>query len=221
MNRFLMIWGERTGVEAFPRRAPQARVDALAAAVLDVLNVTRPWAEGDDEGLLMTMTSAARRHYAGLYQAELNEDSGNTLVDSVLERRAPMLLRIAMLITLTDRQWMIEERQIEASLTWIRYASASAAFVLQRDGPRLANLKVEWAAGRISALLAARGFASRKELVVDCFGRHQPATIVDAAIARLIDTAPGTLQVEVQPRAGPGPGRPATVYRFVRSSEQN
>lgn len=221
VNRFLMIWGERTRVEAFPRRTPQARVDALAAQVLDVLNFTRPWSEDDEEGLLMTMTSAARRRYAGLYQAELNEDSGNTLVDSVLERRAPMLLRIAMVLTLTDRQWMLEERHIEASLAWIKYATASAAFVLQRDGPRLANPKVEWAAGRISAFLAARGFASRKELVVDCFGRHQPATIVDAAIAHLIDTAPGTLQVEVQPRSSPGPGRPATVYRFVRSQEPN
>lgn len=132
-----------------------------------------------------------------------------------------MLLRIAMVLALADRQWTIEERHIEASLAWIRYAATSAAFVMQQDGARLANPKVEWAAGRISAFLSAKGFASRKELVVDCFGRHQPATIVDAAIAHLIDTAPGTLQVEIQPRAGPGPGRPATVYRFVKPREPN
>ncbi len=77
--------------------------------------------------------------------------------------------------------------------------------MLQREGARLSNPKVEWAAGRISAFLAARGFASRKELVVDCFGRRQPASIVDAAIAHQIDTAPGTLQVEMQPRSSPGP----------------
>lgn len=58
--------------------------------------------------------------YDQLYQAELNEDSSNTLVDSFLERRAPMLLRIAKVLTLADRQWMIEERHIEASLAWIR-----------------------------------------------------------------------------------------------------
>ena len=78
-----------------------------------------------------------------------------------------MLLPIAIVQTLTDQQWMIEDRPIETSLAWIRYASASAAFVLQRDGPRLANPKVEWVAGRISAFLAARGFASRNDLIAD------------------------------------------------------
>ncbi len=113
VNRFLMVWGERTQVEAFPRRTPQARVEGLATAVMDILEFALPQAEKSGEAVLMTMTNEARRRYAQLYQAELNQDFGSALVDSVLERRAPMLLRLAMVFALTDRQWLIEARHIE------------------------------------------------------------------------------------------------------------
>lgn len=221
VNRFLLVWGERTQVEAFPRRAPQARVEGLATAVMDILEFTLPRAENSREVVLMTMTNEARRRYAQLYQAELNQDFGSALIDSVLERRAPMLLRLAMVFALTDRQWLIEARHIEAAMAWVNYATDSVGFVLAGGKGSPSQRQVEWAAERISAFLASKGAASRRDLVVDCFGRHQPAAVVDAAIAHLIDTAPTTVQVEVQARSRAGPGRPATVYRFVRPREPN
>lgn len=167
----------------------------------------------------MTMSSSARRRYSQLYEAELNQDFGSALLDSLLERRAPMLLRLAMVFALTNRQWLIEEEHIDAALAWVRYATDSVGFLLAGGKGSPSHPQVAWAAERISAFLAARGSASRRDLVVDCFGRHQPATVVDAAIAHLIDTAPDTVQVEVKARSRTGPGRPATVYRFVRAQE--
>ncbi|ALT78815.1 hypothetical protein AT984_18115 [Paucibacter sp. KCTC 42545] len=130
VNRFLMVWGERTQVEALPRRAPQARVEALAAEVVDILDFTRSMSEDGGRTVLMTMTDKARHRYASLYQRELNEDLGSTLIDSLLERRAPMLLRLAMVFALTDRTWQIEEEHIDAAMAWVRYATDSVGFVL-------------------------------------------------------------------------------------------
>ncbi|MCV2362607.1 DUF3987 domain-containing protein [Paucibacter sp. DJ1R-11] len=214
VNRFLLAWGERTRVEAFPRRAPQKHVDAIAAKVIDVLDFTRPKTK-EPEAVCMTLSVSARRCYAELYGAELNRDFGSTLIDGLLERRAPMLLRVAMVFALTDQQWLIEERHLEAAKLWIRYATDSVSFVFSGSAESPSATKVRWAAERIADFLAARGSASRKDLVVDCFGRHQPATVVDAAIAHLIQSSAGRVSVETRPRATSGPGRPATIYRLV------
>lgn len=221
VNRFMMVWGERTQIEAFPRRVPRARVEGLATAVIDVLDFTRPRTEDGRETVLMTMADRARRRYAQLYQAELNQGLGSALVDSLLERMAPMLLRLAMVFALADRQWLIEEEHIEAARGWVKYATDSAGFVLAGGEGLPSHPQVAWAAQRISAFLAVRGSASKRELVVDCFGRHQPAALVDAAIAHLIDNAPADARVEVQARSHAGPGRPATIYRLVRPRGSN
>lgn len=221
VNRFLVVWGERTQIEAFPRRAPQARVDALASAVAGVLDFTRPGIDDRHEAVLMTMSSSARHRYGQLYAAELNQDFGSALLDSVLERRAPILLRLAMVFALTNRQWLIEEEHVEAAMAWVRYATDSVGFLLAGSKGSPSQPQVAWAAERISAFLAAKGSASRRDLVVDCFGRHQPAAVVDAAIAHLIDKAPYTVRVEVEARSRAGPGRPATVYRLKQPHESN
>lgn len=219
VNRFMMIWGERTQIEPFPRRAPQARVDALASRVIDVLDFIQPRADCESETVLMTMSDGARRLYAELYQSELNQDAGSTLMESLMERRAPMLLRLAMLFALSDRQWCIGQDHIEAASAWARYAGHSANFVLAGSKGSPAQAQVTWAAERISAFLAAKGSASRRDLVVNCFGRHQPAAIVDAAIAHLMQRDHAGARLEIQARSPVGPGRPATIYRLVRPAQ--
>jgi len=72
----------------------------------------------------------ARQRYASLYQRELNEDLGSTLTGSLLERRAPTLLRLAMVFALTDRTWHIEQEHIDAAMAWVRYATDSGGFEL-------------------------------------------------------------------------------------------
>ncbi|MCV2419273.1 hypothetical protein LNV47_01580 [Paucibacter sp. DJ4R-1] len=165
--------------------------------------------------LIQKVSVSARRYYAELYGAELTRDFGSTLIDGLLERRAPMLLRVAMVLALTDQQWLIEERHLEAAKLWIRCATDSVSFVFSGSAESPSATTVRWAAERIADFLAVRGSASREDLVVDCFGRHQPATVVDAAIAHLIQSSSGRVSVETRPRATSGPGRPATVYRLV------
>jgi len=214
INRFLMIWGERPQIEPFPKRTPQARVDALARKVVGLLVHVRSEAELRGAILPIDLTASARRCYTNLYQNELNRTLGGELVDSLLERRAPMVLRIAMLLALTDHQWLIDEKHVTAGMAWVRYATESALFVFTNPGSVPGSPRVAWAAERISEYLAIRGSASRRDLVVDCFCRHQPAAVIDAALAHLIDVAPAKIRVEVRPRARGGPGRPATIYHY-------
>jgi hypothetical protein len=221
VNRFLMVWGERTQIAPFPRRTPQTRVDALAADVADILEFTRPRAGDGRESALMSMAEHARRRYAQLYRSELNQAAGNALVDSLLERRAPMLLRLAMVFALADRQWLIAEQHIDAAAAWVRYVTDSALFVFSSERDCGLQPRVQWAAERISEFLTNRGSASRRDLMVECFGRHQPAGVVDAAIAYLIDSRPSRVSVELQPRDHNRPGRPSTIYRLANSAATN
>jgi putative DNA primase/helicase len=162
----------------------------------------------------MSMADRARRRYAELYRSELHQPAGSALVDSLLERRAPMLLRLAMVLALADRQWLIEEQHIDAGAAWVRYATDSACFVFSAARNRTLSARVEKAAERISQYLATHGSASREQLMVDCFGRHQSAAVVDAAVAHLVTSLPRRFSVEHHPRAHLHPGRRLTVYRL-------
>ena len=217
VNRFLVAWGERTSIEAFPRRATQDVVDELSGKVVDVVEFVRTLKDADDEGA-MAMAAGARSRYAGTYQTELCPDLGSGIVDSLLERRAPMLLRLAMLFALTDCSSVIEERHVNAATAWIRYFTDSVFFVFAGGRPQATPPQIVWAARRIADFLARRGSASRRDLLVNCFGRHQPASVIDAAIAHLISGETTKIDIEVRARAPGSVGRSATIYRLRSDS---
>ena len=79
--------------------------------------------------LRMELSAQAQWRYAQLYRTELNEDQGSKVVNSMLERRAPMLLRLAMLFALTDLQTRVDVPHIDAAMAWIQYITASVRYV--------------------------------------------------------------------------------------------
>jgi hypothetical protein len=52
----------------------------------------------------ITMNPAAQALFAELYPTELNDQSGGETVSALLERRAPVLRRLAMLFALCDSE---------------------------------------------------------------------------------------------------------------------
>jgi hypothetical protein len=102
-NRFMVIFSERTKLVPFPRSTPQAEVDALADRVAEVLKFAQAerWVVRDH--MRVGLSPEAAKDYGALYLGELNRYDYGTLVTSLLERRAPVLLRIAMIFALTDR----------------------------------------------------------------------------------------------------------------------
>ena len=50
-------------------------------------------------------------------------------ITALIERRAPMLLRLAMLLALCDKTTTVEVHHINAALAWVRYSVESVKFI--------------------------------------------------------------------------------------------
>jgi hypothetical protein len=86
----------------FPTATPQETVDALAARILDVLDFVQAENVTERDHLQVGLSAQAQSIYAQLYRGELIDDSAGERVTALLERRAPMLLRLAMIFALCD-----------------------------------------------------------------------------------------------------------------------
>ncbi|MGD0962202.1 MAG: DUF3987 domain-containing protein, partial [Methylomonas sp.] len=187
-NRFLMIWAERSKIVAFPKATPQTTVETLAHRVHQVLQFVQ--AGNPDDQLQMAISPQAQRLYAQLYHSELNNDEAGERITTLVERRAPMLLRMAMLFALTDLQLYIEVVHIEAAMAWIRYASESTKYVFISASDEVKLMQVQQIAQRIVTFLEQREQATRREITVDCFQGHESKPNIDAAIEKLLNCSP-------------------------------
>ncbi len=159
-NRFLMVWAERTRMLPFPKETPEAVVEHLARRTLDVLAFVLADRYHERPQLRMTLSPRAQWSYAQLYRGELNDDLGDSVVGALLERRAPMLLRLAMLMALADLQTRIDVQHIDAAMAWIRHATASVRFVFSSAAEDAKLAQVLELSDRVLAFLRERGCAA-------------------------------------------------------------
>lgn len=217
-NRFLMIWAERSQILPFPKATPQTIVNALAQRMLEILEFVAADNHEHRDWLKVELSARAQWRYAQLYRDELNADSGSERVSALLERRAPMLLRMAALFALTDLQSRIDVPHIDAAMAWIRYAVASVkyVFVSAAEDEKMAYVLV--LSDRIVKFLQERGQASRRAINVDCFQGHVPKGHIDAAIDCLLSATPPKICVEVLHRPKDQPGTPTKIYRLIETT---
>ncbi len=216
-NRFLMIWAERSQILPFPKATPQATVDALARRILQVLEFVRARQYAERDHLRMDLTPQSQWRYAQLYRGELNDDGGSDRVTSLQERRAPMLLRIAMLFALTDLQSCIDVPHIEAAMAWVRYAGASARYVFVSTADEEKMAQVHEASQRIFEFLQGRGQATRREITVECFRGHETKARIDSALENLLNATPPRISVQLVHRSKETPGSPTKFYRLAKA----
>ncbi|MBV5347015.1 DUF3987 domain-containing protein [bacterium] len=200
-NRFLMIWAEREKIVPFPKATPQEAVDALAARILKILDFVQAERVSERDHLQIGLTTQAQEMYACLYRGELIDDSGGERVTALLERRAPMLLRLAMLFALCDLQTQINVGHIQAAVGWIRHGVESVKFVFVKAIDAADSARTNAAAKKIVEFLQAKGTASRWQITRDCFQGHVGKSVVDAAIEQLMLTSPAQVIVQTLPRA--------------------
>jgi hypothetical protein len=217
-NRFLMLWAERSEILPFPRTTPQNTVEALANRVIDILEFVRP--NLDNDGLPVTLSPQAQSYYGQLYRGELNDDDAGARVTTLMERRAPMLLRIAMLFALTDLRLCVDVVHIEAAMAWIRYTNESAKYVFISASDEVKMLQVGELAHRIVAFLELKVQASRSEITVECFQGHESKAHIDAAIERLLNSSPPRISIQVIYRPKEKPGSPTTIYKLIETRAQ-
>lgn len=214
-NRFLMIWAERSRMLPFPKETPQAVVDHLARKTLDVLTFVRADRQDECAHRPMGLSPQAQWRYAQLYRGELHDGVDDGAIGALLERSAPMLLRLAMLMALTDLQTRIEAQHIDAAIAWIRHATASVRFVFvsAAEGARLSQ--VVDLSNRVLSFLHERGQATRSQISSECFRGKMPKARIDASLEHLLASTPPKITVQWGERADGAPGAPLRVYRLA------
>lgn len=213
-NRFLMIWAERSQILPFPRATAQTKVNELAEKVLRILEMVQSDLYDERDQIRMDLTAPAQWRYGQLYRGELNEDAGSALINGLLERRAPMLLRIAMLFAITDLTTRVDVVHVDAAMAWIRYATDSVRYVFVSAAEEEKMARERQLAMKIMEYLGEHGQASRREINVACFSGRVPKARIDAAIGQLLGATPPRISVELIPRPADAPGNPTSVYRL-------
>ena len=214
-NRFLMIWAERSRMPPFPRETPQTVVDRLARRTREVLAFVRADHHIEREHLRMELAPQGQWRYAQLYRGELNDNFGDGVVGALLERRAPMLLRLAMLMALSDLQSRIDASHIDAAMAWIRYATASVRFVFVSACEDAKLARVLERSNRVLAFLRERGQATRSQISAECFRGKVPKAQIDASLDHLLASTPPKITVQWAERSDGAPGAPLRVYRLA------
>ena len=214
-NRFLMIWAERTRMLPFPKETPQSLVEQLAARTRDVLAFAGADRFHERDCLRMELSPQAQWRYAQLYRGALNDDHGESVVGALLERRAPMLLRLAMLMALTDLQARIDAQHIDAAMAWIRHATASVRFVFVSAAEEANLAQVLELSTRVLAFLRERGQATRSQINAECFRGKVSKSRIDTSLEGLLASTPPRITVEWGKRADGAPGAPLRVYRLA------
>lgn len=213
-NRFIFFWAEGDKVLPFPQYTPKSVVDALADRVALVLRFAGADRHVDKDVMRMEFSTEAASLYARLYRGELRDRSAGEHITGLLDRRAPTLLRLAMLFALTDHTSVIAVDHINAAMGWVRYWVDSVKFIFQSAADEAGAAATTDMAQRIVTYLAEHGQATRTELTKVCFGGHVSKGGLDKALDELITASPPAIEVETVPRPNGQPGSPSKVYKL-------
>ena len=212
-NRFIFFWAEGDKVVPFPQYTPKNVVEALADRVAQVLRFAGADRHVDMDVMRMEFSTEAASLYARLYRGELRDRSAGEHITGLLDRRAPVLLRLAMLFALTDQTTVIAVNHINAAMAWVRYWVDSVKFIFQSAVDEAGAAATTDIAQRIVTYLATQGQATRTELTKGCFGGHVSKAALDKALDELITASPPAIEVQTVPRPNGQPGSPSKVYK--------
>lgn len=217
-NRFLPYWAERSRLLPFPKATSADEVDRLARHVLEVLEFCRADRWSDSDTLRVELSPEASKRWSDLYRGELNDRSHGERINALIERRAPMLLRLAMLFALTDCTATVNTKHIEAALAWIRYSVDSVRFIFGSASDEAQTAEVMDAARKIVEFISHKGRVTRKEITQGCFQGHMSKDKIDAALDELLTTNPPRIHVEEERSK---PGRPTKFYTLWHANNAN
>jgi hypothetical protein len=213
-NRFIFFWAEGEKVIALPPPTPSSVVDALTDRVAQVLQYIGADQHGENDVIQMELAPDARSFYEHTYLNELQDRSAGERISGLLERRAPMLLRLAMLFALTDQTTNIEVHHINAALAWIRFWADSVKFIFQSADDEAETAHISDVAKRIATYLYDHGQSTRTDLSKKCFGGHISKIAIDTALDELLTAAPPVIEVESVPRPQGQSGSPTKFYKL-------
>ena len=187
-NRFLCIWAERTCFVPLPEPTDKVVVEALAKGVKAVLEFALGNYPEERYRRVVSLSPEAREMYAAAYPDLRARDSMGETVTALLERRAPITMRLAALFAITDLTTTIEARHLEAALAWSAYHRDSVRFVFGGDGQQ--RQKAKATAERRDKVLAflreAKDWMSRTDIIKKGFAGHISADQLTVVLQSLL-----------------------------------
>jgi hypothetical protein len=220
-NRFTPFWAERIKEIPFPQATAQPEVDQFAVRVLEVFQHCGSERYAERDNMRVSLTPDAQKLYAELYRGELNDNSAGERITSLLERRAPMLLRLAMVFALCDLKTEVAVEHVKAARAWVRYSVESVKFVFASAADEVAVEETNDTARKIIAYLKDKTKATRKELTSGCFQGHTSKSRIDAALDELLSANPPRVKVESIPRPKGSPGSATKIYQLTGANSAN
>ncbi len=215
-NRFLIIWAERTRITAFPKPTAQTKVSSLAQRALEVLAFARTDNYADENQIKMEMSPEAKWHYSQLYRDQLTRDQGVDRVNAMLERRAPLLLRLAMLFALCDKTTRIGVDHLDAANSWIKYFADSIEFIFMTAKDAARTTEGTAHSQMLLNFLSQRQSATRSEISKECFRGHVSKSKIDDCLSHLLSLSPPQIKVQRIDRSDTRPGAPSHSYSLMK-----
>lgn len=163
----------------------------------------------------MELSPGAKWHYGKLYRDVLCQDLGNDRVTAILERRAPLLLRLGMLFALCDLTTRIEVEHLDAALAWIRYFADSVQYVFLSAKDERLSTKASQHVELVLNFLTRNPCATRSDIVRKCFQGHLSKVEIDACLDHLLGLSPPKIKVQVMARSDGLPGGPRRAYSLA------
>jgi hypothetical protein len=213
-NRFIFFWAEGIKVNPFPKQTPKEKIDDFARRVADILLFVKADRHVDRDTSRMIFSPQAASLYAHLYQGELRERSAGEQITGLLDRRAPTLMRLAMIFALTDLSLTVDVVHIKAAMAWIRYWVDSVKYIFQSALDEAATELTNVVANELIEFLTCHKKASRSEIIKLCFKGHLSKIELDRALDELLSTTPPLIEVETVSRVQ-GAGSPTKFYKLA------
>lgn len=220
-NRFMMIWAERTKLVSCPRSTPPEEVNNFAGRLIEVLKFCQSAEWANKDRLQVALSPEAKVRYDKLYRTELNDSSAGEKITALIERRAPMVLRLAMLFALCDLTTVVQTVHINAALAWVRYSVDSIKFVFASAMDEVAVAETNEHADKIVKFLMDNESATRSDLTLKCFQCRASKTRIDQAIDELLSANPPKIEIETMPRQKGHPGSGTKIYRLSAKSAKS
>lgn len=217
-NRFVIIYAERSKLIALPVATDAAVVRDLASRVGQVLKFASADQRNQNNTLEMSLSVAGRALYEEMYHGELNRYGFGPRIDGLLERRAPVLLRVAMLLALTDHSRVVEPKHLDPALAWVRYWSESVRFIYNDAQETVRVDRQQVLDNRIVEYLTLHGRQSRTSINRDCLRGKVGKAELDASLSRLLGAAPPKIIKTCEARSQ-GVGSGTTFYALAESAK--
>lgn len=195
LNRFLFIASRRSKRLPDGGNAPKALVDEYSTRLGQA--ASHAYSRGE-----VTMTSEARDRWRSTYN-RLTAERPDTVLTKATSRRAPQVLRLAMLYALIDDRGEITADDLAAAESLEQYSVDTAKYIFQQSIDADAD-----EVGRLAEYIRRAGEAgrARNEIREDLYQRNVSADVITQRLKLLIEAG------AVEQRQEPTAGRPRTLY---------